>query len=222
MPTEPLITPAPPRRTQVRRKAERGRYDRNTIEGILDEGLVAHVGVVTGDGCVVIPMVYGRSGDSLYLHGATGNSTLRAALAERDISVTVTLLDGLVLSRSSYHHSVNYRSVVIFGRAAEVTDPAEKRNALLAVVEHLVPGRADDCRPPSESELRATSVVRLPIDEASAKVREGGPVEDPDDLVLPYWAGVLPLAVTPGRPVADGFVPSDVALPPYVRTYARG
>ena len=183
---------------KVRRLAERGRYDRATIEAILDEGFVCHVGYAADAGPVVIPTAYARIGDRLYLHGAPANATLRHASSGVPVCVTVTLVDGLVLARSAFHHSINYRSVVVHGTGTEVTDEEEKRAALAAVVEHIVPGRGADARPPTSSELRATRVVRVPLDEASAKVRTGGPKDDPEDLDLPVWAGQVPLPDGPG------------------------
>lgn len=191
-------------RIRVRRHAERGRYDRATVDAILDEGLVAHVGFVAEDGTpVVIPTAYARVGDDLLLHGATGNRMLRALAKGAPCCVTVTLLDGLVLARSTFHHSMNYRSVVVFGVATTVEGEADTRAALDAFVEHVAPGRVDGARPPTAAELRSTLVVRLPLDEASAKVREGGPIDDADDLDLPHWAGVLPLSVAVGALVPD-------------------
>ena len=187
----------------MRRLAERARYDTDTVAGVLDEGYVAHVGFVTDHGPCVLPMAYGRVDDVLYLHGATGNAMLRA-LDDADVCVTVTLIDGLVLSRSAFHHSMNYRSVVVYGRAALVTDDGEKDRALRAVVDHMVEGRTEHCRPPTAEERRATRVIRLPLHEASAKVRTGPPIEEPADLALPYFGGVVPLTLVRGAPVADG------------------
>jgi nitroimidazol reductase NimA-like FMN-containing flavoprotein (pyridoxamine 5'-phosphate oxidase superfamily) len=204
----------------VRRLADRGRYDGATIDAILDEGIVAHVGVTTDQGVVVLPMAYGRLDDLLYLHGATGNALLRSADGT-DVCATVTLVDGLVLARSAFHHSINYRSVVVFGTAEIVTDPAEKDRALAAIVDHVVPGRAADCRPANAAELRKTTVLRLGLDEASAKVRTGGPIDDEEDLALDHWAGVLPLAVVPQAPEADRVVADGLVPPPYVTHYQR-
>jgi nitroimidazol reductase NimA-like FMN-containing flavoprotein (pyridoxamine 5'-phosphate oxidase superfamily) len=197
------MVPAPSARTTVRRKADRGRYERETIRSILDEGLVAHVGFTSDLGVAVLPMVYARLDDDLYLHGAAGNHMLRA-LDDADVCVTVTLVDGLVLSRSAFHHSMNYRSVVLYGRAALVTDDDEKDRVLRAVVDHMVAGRSEQCRPPSTDERRATRVLRVPLRESSAKVRTGPPIEEPADLALPYFGGVVPLSVVRGAPVADG------------------
>ncbi len=220
-----MVDPAPEfpptKRTTLRRRAERGRYDRATVEAILDEGLVAHVGVDGEAAVTVLPMVYGRIGDALYLHGATANALLRVAGAGQDVCVTVTLLDGLVLARSAFHHSVNYRCVVVFGPARQVTDPEEKREALIAVVDHIARGRAEDCRAPTAEELRATAVLKVTIDEVSAKARTGGPIEDPDDVGLPYWGGVLPLALVARPAVPDGHVGPEIEVPGYLRAYER-
>ena len=211
----------PTARVKVRRLAERARYDRATIEAILDEGFVCHVGYVVDTGPVVIPTAYARIGDRLYLHGAPANATLRHASADLPVCVTVTLVDGLVMARSAFHHSINYRSVVVYGTGTEVTDVEEKRAALAAVVEHIVPGRGADARPPTVEELRATRVVRVPLDEASAKVRTGGPKDDDEDLALPVWAGQLPLRMVPSAPVADNDHPVSVAVPDYLTEYTR-
>jgi len=212
---------APTARVRVRRLAERARYDRAEVEAILDEGFVCHVGWVGETGPVVIPTAYGRIGDHLYLHGAAANATLKHASPGEPVCVTVTLVDGLVLARSAFHHSINYRSVVIYGTGVEVTADEEKRAALAAVVEHIVPGRGADARPPTTSELRATRVVRVPLHEASAKVRTGGPKDDPEDLDLPIWAGQVPLRMTPAAPVADDSHPPLTGLPEYLADYAR-
>jgi hypothetical protein len=193
-------------RTTVRRKADRGRYDRGTIDAILDEALLAHVGFTVDGAPCVLPMAYARVGDVLYLHGASGNHMLRTLAGGAEACVTVTLLDGLVLSRSAFHHSMNYRSVVAFGRAEKVDDDAEKRAAMEALIEHMVPGRTPHTRPPSERELRATLVVRFPLTEASAKIRTGPALEEPDDLALPYWGGEIPLRLVAGEPVPDAHV----------------
>jgi uncharacterized protein len=207
--------------TRVRRGAARARYDRATVFAILDEGLVCHIAHVTPDGRpVVLPTAYGRIGDTLYVHGSTASRMLGAGVAG-PVCVTVTLLDGLVVSRSAFHHSMNYRSVVVFGTARVVDDPDEKDAALVALVEHVVPGRTGDTRPPNRRELAATTVLALTVDEASAKVRTGPPVEEPADEGLPYWAGVLPMRLTPLAPVADPLVPSGLAPPAYLQSYRR-
>jgi uncharacterized protein len=220
----PAAPPGRPasRRVRVRRLPERGHYERATIDAILDEGLVCHVGFVGPDGPVVIPTAYGRQGDQLYLHGAPANAMLVGASGGGHLCVTVTLVDGLVLARSAFHHSINYRSVVIYGVGQEVTDAEEKRQALDAIVEHLVPGRGADARPPTASELRATRVVRVPLDEASAKVRTGGPKDDDEDLVLPVWAGELPIRPRTGAPVAADGLDAGLRPPAYLTGYRRG
>jgi uncharacterized protein len=194
---------APTERTRVRRKAERGRYDRATVDAILDEALLCHVGFAVEGRPWVVPTAFARIGDHVYVHGASGNFALRSLAAGAEACITVTLLDGLVLSRSAFHHSMNYRSVMLFGAAEAVRAEHDKRAAMMAILEHLVPGRSDGTRPPTAEELRATLVLRLPIDEVSAKVRSGPPIEDDADLGLEHWAGVLPLTLTPGRPIPD-------------------
>lgn len=207
--------------TRVRRGAARARYDRETVFAILDEGLICHVAHVTADGQpVVLPTIYGRIGDTLYVHGSTASRMLGAAISG-PVCVTVTLLDGLVISRSAFHHSMNYRSVAVFGTPRVVVDAAEKDAALVALVEAVVPGRTGDTRPPSRKELAATTVLALALEQASAKVRSGPPVEEPEDEALPYWAGVVPLQLTPLAPVADPLVPTGLPVPPYVTSYRR-
>ena len=203
---------APTDRTRVRRKADRGRYDAATITSILDEALLCHVGFAVEGRPWVMPMAFSRIDEWLYLHGAAGNAALRSLGAGAEACVTFTLLDGLVLSRSAFHHSMNYRSAMVFGRATAVTDEDEKRAAVLAVVEQMVPGRSRDTRLPTAEELRATLVVRLPIAECSAKIRTGPPIEDPDDLGLSHWAGELPLLTVAQAPIPDGA--GAVAVPP--------
>jgi uncharacterized protein len=214
-------SPQPPsKRTKVRRLAERGRYDRETVESILDEGFVCHLGVIDGDTVRVVPTNYARAGDHLYLHGALANSALKAAVGA-EVCVTVTLLDGLVLARAAFHHSVNYRSVTVYGRGAEVTDHDEKLRALETVVEHIVPGRSSDARGPNDSELRQTRVVKIPVTEASAKVRTGGPKDDEQDMGMPIWAGQIPVSAAYGTPVPDEELPPGVDVPEYASRYAR-
>lgn len=196
-------------RTRLRRAANRGSFDRALAYSILDEALVAHVGISTERGPVVLPMTYGRIDDRLYLHGAVGNALLRAG-TDAEVCVTITLFDGLVLARSAFHHSMNYRCVVLYGTATKVTDDAEKQAAFDAIVNQSVPGRAAEARPADASELRSTLVLRLPIEEGSVKVRGHGVVDDPEDLDLPVWAGVVPLRLTPGEPHHD---PDQAATP---------
>jgi nitroimidazol reductase NimA-like FMN-containing flavoprotein (pyridoxamine 5'-phosphate oxidase superfamily) len=211
----------PTSRTGVRRHRDRAHYDRDAVYGILDEGFICHA-ACSVDGTVwMIPTIYGRDGDRLLLHGAAANHVLKAAAAGAELTVTVTLVDGLVLARSTFHHSLNYRSVVIFGCATGIEAPDEKAAALATVVDHLLPGRTDDARPPNASELTGTRVVWMALDEVSAKVRTGGPIDDAEDMDWPVWAGVLPLRLAAGPPVPDGTDPADVALPPYLDQPAR-
>jgi nitroimidazol reductase NimA-like FMN-containing flavoprotein (pyridoxamine 5'-phosphate oxidase superfamily) len=193
----------PTDRTRVRRHRDRADYERAAIDAILDEGMICHVAVSVDGVPWMIPTAYGRDGDDLYLHGAAGNHILKAAAAGGDIVVTVSLLDGLVLARSTFSHSLNYRSVVVFGPAEVLTDPAAKSHGLEVIVDHLLPGRSAEARPPTDSELRQTAVLRLPITEASAKARTGPPVDSDEDAVLPIWAGVLPLRTVAGPPEPD-------------------
>jgi len=192
------------------------------IDAILDEGLIAHLGIVDGDGQpFVIPTLHARSGDVVYLHGSAAGRAMKTLASGAAACLTVSLLDGLVLARSAMHHSANYRSVMLLGTARLLEDANAKRAALEAVVEHIVPGRWAQVRPPSDSELKATSVLAMTIDEASAKIRTGPPVDDEEDYALPTWAGVLPLRSVPGAPQPDGRVPAEIAVPECVRSYAR-
>jgi nitroimidazol reductase NimA-like FMN-containing flavoprotein (pyridoxamine 5'-phosphate oxidase superfamily) len=211
----------PTDRTQVKRLPKRGKYDRETVYSILDSGFVCHVGFSVDGQPYVIPTNYGRSGDIVYLHGSAASRMLRTLSEGVPVSVTVTHVDGLVLARSAFHHSVNYRSVVILGTARLVEDPAEKREALRVFTEHVMKGRWDDVRQPTEQELKATSVLALPLEEVSAKIRTGGPNDDAPDYDLPVWAGVLPLETIPRQPVADPNRKSDPAIPEYLRNYKR-
>jgi len=206
-------------RTTVRRHRERGNYDRSVVNAILDEGLVCHVGFSDGDATYVLPTGYVRVGDVLYVHGAAANHMLEVLARETQACVTVTLLDGLVLARASFNHSMNYRSAVILSTGTKVEDPTEKRMAMDALVEHIVPGRTHDARPPSDAELRATLVVRLPIEEFSAKIRVGPPIDDAADHDLPIWAGVIPLRLESGAPISDPALSSVVAVPEYAASY---
>jgi hypothetical protein len=211
----------PSERTEVRRLAKRAVYERETVYRILDEGLVCHVGFVADGKPVVIPTGYGRMGDTLYLHGSPASRMLRALGDGADVCLTVTLLDGLVLARSAFHHSMNYRSVVLFGKATLLEDPDAKREALRAFTEHVAPGRWQDVRPPSEKELKSTTVLAIPLEEVSAKVRTGPPLDDEEDYALPVWAGVLPLELTPAAPLPDARLAQDVDVPEYVTRYTR-
>jgi nitroimidazol reductase NimA-like FMN-containing flavoprotein (pyridoxamine 5'-phosphate oxidase superfamily) len=194
---------APTSRTRLKRKRERGTYDRATINAILDEAFVCHIGINTEGQPTMIPTVYARAGDRLYLHGSNGNRVLRAICNGAEVCFCVTLVDGLVLARSAFRHSVNYRSVIVYGTGEEVTDPAEKVDALRAILDHVVPDRWTEVRAPTQDELRETLVVSLPIVEASAKTRSGPPVDDEADYGRGCWAGVIPLAVTRQAPVDD-------------------
>jgi nitroimidazol reductase NimA-like FMN-containing flavoprotein (pyridoxamine 5'-phosphate oxidase superfamily) len=191
------------------------------VESILDEGLVCHVGFVDGGQPFVVPSAYARLGDRLVIHGSAASRMVKALAAGVPACVTVTLLDGLVLARSGFHHSMNYRSVVVVGTAAEVTDPAEKRRALDAIVDHVVPGRAASLRPPSRKEMQATRVVTLPLDEASAKLRTGPPKDEEADYALDLWAGELPLRLVPLEPVADPRLHGGAAAPSHVTGWRR-
>jgi hypothetical protein len=206
-------------RTKVRRQPKRANYDRALVHAILDEALTCHVGFAIEGRPWVIPTIHARIDDRLYLHGAVTNHMLRALTDGIEACVTITLIDGLVLARSAFHHSMNYRSVMVFGRATLVADGPEKLAAFDALVEHVVPGRTADARPPSDAEIRTTSVLVLPIDEASAKVRAGGPIDEPDDIALDVWAGQLPLTTTYGAPIAEP--DSNGTLPAYVAGYHR-
>jgi uncharacterized protein len=208
-------------RTTVRRLRQRGVYQREQVDEILDEALVCHVGFVVDGAPRVLPTLHARIGDVLYLHGAPANHMLGTAREGVEICVTVTLLDGLVLARSAFHHSVNYRSVTLFGRASEVLDRAEKLTALTALVDHVVPGRSADARMPSEAELRTTLVLRLDIGEGSAKVRTGPPADDAEDMALPVWAGVIPLRQTAGAPCPSPDLDASVPIPAYVTSDSR-
>ncbi|MBS1105773.1 MAG: putative flavin-nucleotide-binding protein [Deltaproteobacteria bacterium] len=216
-----MSTVAPSTRTTVRRLPERGVYERAAIEAILDEGLFCHVGFVVEDQPYVIPCVYARIGERLYLHGSPASRMLRALATGAPACATVTLLDGLVLARSAFHHSVNYRSVVILGTASRVDDAEERLAALRATVEHVVPGRWNEARRPSAAELAQTLVVALPIDEASAKVRSGGPKDDAGDHALDVWAGVVPLTLVAGAPIADSDLREGIAIPAHALRYER-
>jgi nitroimidazol reductase NimA-like FMN-containing flavoprotein (pyridoxamine 5'-phosphate oxidase superfamily) len=209
-------------RTKLKRLPKRGSFERETIYQILDEAFVCHVGFTVDEQPYVMPTGYARDGDRLLIHGSGASRMLRALAWEADVCVTVTLLDGLVLARSAFHHSMNYRSVVIFGRARVVRGRREKLEALRAFTEHVVPGRWKDVRQPSESELKATLVLSLDIDEASAKIREGAPVDDKADYELDVWAGVIPLRLTAGAALADAKLNEGVTVPLYASSYKRG
>jgi nitroimidazol reductase NimA-like FMN-containing flavoprotein (pyridoxamine 5'-phosphate oxidase superfamily) len=211
----------PSERTRVRRLPERGAYDRETIDAILDEALICHLAWVQDGEPRVIPTIHARSGDTLYVHGSNASRTLRGTKAGAHVAAEVTLLDGLVLARSAFHHSMNYRSVVVYGHAREVTDPDEKFAAQRALVEHVARGRADDARMPNQRELDQTTILAIPIEEASAKIRTGPPKDDAEDMDLPVWAGVLPIRTVPGEPDPDPDLRDGVEPPGYVTDYRR-
>ena len=208
-------------RITVKRIPKRGYYDRETIHAILDEGIICHVGFVAGGQPYVIPTGYARVGDELYIHGSAASRMLRQLSKGVDVCVTVTLLDGLVLARSAFHHSMNYRSVVILGKAELVTETNEKNKALEALTEHFVPGRWAEVRWPTELELKATSVLKLPITEASAKIRTGDPVDDDEDYSMNVWAGVIPLTMAASEPIPDAKLNDGIAVPEHVSKYRR-
>jgi len=211
----------PSERTRVRRLPERGVYERSEIDAILDEALICHLAYVKDGEPRVIPTIHARVGDTLYVHGSNASRTLRSTKGGVPVAAEVTLLDGLVLARSAFHHSMNYRSVVVYGRARQVTDPTEKFDAQRALVEHVVRGRAADARLPNQRELDQTTILAISLDEASAKVRTGPPKDEQEDLALPVWAGVLPLRTVPGEPEPDPLLPSGIATPGYVSDYRR-
>ncbi|MFD6245718.1 pyridoxamine 5'-phosphate oxidase family protein [Streptomyces roseolus] len=222
-PTDDRYTPTD--RTVPTRSRKRASYDRAVVHAILDEGYVCHLGFLRDGAPVVLPTLYGRIGERLYVHGSTGSRPLRMAAARPGaaaedpglpVCLTVTHVDGLVLARSAFHHSLNYRSVVVHGTAHQVTDPEELRAALDALVDQVVPGRAADSRPADAKELAATAVIRLDLEEVSAKIRTGGPDDDPADLALPHWAGVVPVAPRAGAPVPSADLDPSIAPPAYL------
>jgi len=212
---------SPTARTRVTREPERGVYDRAAAYQVLDEAFICHVGFVVDNQPFVIPTGYGRSGDNLYIHGSAASRMLRNLDQGIAVCVTVTLLDGLVLARSIFNHSMNYRSVVVLGTAVAVEDPAEKLGALRALSEHILPGRWEESRQPNERELKATLVMRLPITEFSAKVRTGPPIDNEEDYAFPTWAGVVPLQTVAGSPIKDPKLDPKTLVPDYVRSYSR-
>jgi nitroimidazol reductase NimA-like FMN-containing flavoprotein (pyridoxamine 5'-phosphate oxidase superfamily) len=210
-------------RTSLHRYAHRAAYDRETIDAILDEGLVCHVGLQTDRGFpVVIPLAYGRSGDVVYLHGSAASRLFRGARSpEVEICMTVTFVDGLVVARSTYNTDINYRSVVVIGKATEITDLDEKRAGLNLLVDHIIPGRSFDARPPTEKELRSTMLLKLPLAESSAKLRTGWPLDDEEDCDLDIWAGVIPFSTTAEPARVDPALRVDAPMPGYVARYQR-
>jgi uncharacterized protein len=212
---------APSVRTRLVREADRAVYDRAAAYKILDEGFICHVGFVVDGQPFVIPTGYGRVGHSLYIHGSAASRMLRRVDEGIAVCLTVTLLDGLVLARSIFNHSMNYRSVVILGTAVAVNDAKEKLDALRLLSEHILPGRWAESRQPNEKELRATLVMRLPIEEFSAKVRQGPPIDDEEDYAFPTWAGVVPLTLVAGQPIDDARLLPGLKAPEYARAYTR-
>jgi len=208
-------------RTKLKRLPKRGHFDRETVYAILDEGFICHVGFAPQGQPFVIPTGYARVDDKLYIHGSQASRMLRTLSGGLDACVTVTIVDGLVLARSAFHHSINYRSVVIFGRATIIEDREEKIAALVALSEHIVRGRWADVREPNEEELIKTTVLELPLVEASAKVRTGPPIDDEEDYALPMWAGVVPLSLQAGTPINDPRLPEGIEVPEYARNYKR-
>jgi uncharacterized protein len=210
---------APSPQTRVRRMPARADYDRKTIDAILDEALVAHVGFAVEGQPYVIPTLHARAGDSVYFHGSSASRTVRALAAGAPVCLTVTLLDGLVLARSAVHHSVNYRSVVVLGQATAIEAPSERMAAIEAFTERLIPGRWDEVRPPTAKELKAIQVFALSLSEASAKVRSGPPVDDEEDYALDTWAGVIPLDTVAGLPTPDSRIADGIPMSPAARKW---
>lgn len=208
-------------KTRLRRLPKRGSYDVETIYGILDEGFIAHVGFTTNGQTFVIPTGYARRGDKLLLHGSSVSRMMRAMSEEIEVCVTVTLIDGLVLARSAFHHSMNYRSVVIFGAAKIVSEENEKLEALRLFTEHMIPNRWAEVRGPSANELKVTTVLALSLEEASAKIRTGHPIDDKEDYKMKVWAGVLPAAMSFGKPITDPQISHEIKPPDYIANYRR-
>lgn len=217
-----MATEAPSNRTRVRRLPERGDYDRGTIDRILDEALICHVAWVTDEGEPrLIPTIHVRVGDTLYFHGSRASRTLQALKAGTEVCVAATIVDGLVLARSAFHHSMNYRSAIAFGTAREVTDREEQLAVARALAEHVAPGRGDDARPPTDDELHQTLMLGIGLDESSAKIRTGPPKDEEADLDLPVWAGILPIGHRPGIPEPAPDLLPEIEIPQYVRVYRR-
>ncbi len=209
-------------RTKLRRLPARGSHELETIHQILDAAFLAHIGFSVNGQPFVIPTNFGREGETLYVHGSAASRMLKELSTGVPACVTVTHVDGLVLARSAFHHSMNYRSVVAFGTARKIEDPEQKMHALKVISDHLIRGRWDEVRKPNEKEMKQTSVLEFTIEEASAKIRTGGPIDDEEDYALPVWAGVLPLSLRPAMPVPDSRLPKETAVPDYVSTYRNG
>lgn len=209
-----MNTTAPPSpRTTVKRLPERGHYDGDTLAAIIDASLICHLGFVIDEQPFVVPTICARIDEAVYVHGSPASRALRQGAKGLDVCLTVSLIDGLVIARSAFHHSMNYRSAMVIGHARRVDDVDEKRKALEAITNHIVPGRWEEARQPSDKELRGTSVLRLSLSEASAKVRTGGPVDDDEDMDLPIWAGVVPLTSTFGAPIPDAVLATGIPVP---------
>jgi uncharacterized protein len=211
----------PTAKTKLKRIPKRGHFDRETIYKILDEAFICHIGFTVEGQTFVIPTAFGRKGDTLYVHGSAASRMMREMSKGIDVCITVTLVDGLVLARSAFHHSINYRSVVIFGQAEIVTEETEKNEALFAFTEHLIKGRWADVREPTSKELKGTTVLKLEITEASAKMRTGNPIDDEEDMNLECWAGVIPLKIKAEKPIDDALLKDGIAVPDYAVNYER-
>ena len=208
-------------RTKLKRLPKRGNFERETIYQILDEAFICHVGFTVGEKPFVIPTSYARIKDNLMIHGSAASRMLRNLKDEIEVCVTVTIIDGLVLARSAFHHSMNYRSVVIFGKAKLIDDEQEKYNALKAFTEHIIPNRWDEIRSPNQQELKGTTVLSIPLHEASAKIRVGNPVDDEEDYEMNVWAGVIPLNLAVGKPIADDRLKDGIEVPKHILDYKR-
>lgn len=208
-------------RTKLKRIPKRGSFDREIVYKILDEAFICHIGFNVDGQTFVIPTAYGRKGDTLFVHGSAASRMMREMSKGIDVCITVTLVDGLVLARSAFHHSINYRSVVVFGKAEIVTEEAEKNDALFAFTEHLIKGRWADVREPNSKELKGTTVLKLEINEASAKMRTGNPIDDEEDMNLDCWAGVIPLKIQAEKPIEDSLLKDGIEVPDYALNYER-
>lgn len=216
-----MTVPPASKRVQVNRLPKRGHYDPATVHAVLDAGFICHVGFVHEGAPVVIPTSYARSGDVIYIHGSAASRMMRTLAGGVPVSIAVTLVDGLVLARSAFHHSINYRSVVLYGTAEQVTEEAEKYEALRLFTEQLIPGRWEEIRWPTSQELKGTTVLRVALDEAAAKIRTGGPVDDEEDYAMSVWAGVLPLRIEAGEPVNDERLPSGIVPGSHITGWRR-